>query len=236
MGLIELGELMMTSSERRLELVSQNITNVSTPGFKRSVSFDQTIDAASAANTQRSAIASHPDFSQGALRQTGRPLDLAISGDGFFMLRAEDGRTLYTRNGQFSRASDGRVVSAQGYTLQSADGADVILREDPGEIVNDGTILENGAPIARIGLYAPSDSAQMQAIGGTLFSAPASAMNEIGSPLLRQGMLEGANVDNASEMLQMMAAMRQAEAGARVVEAYDSLLGQSISTFGRGGA
>jgi flagellar basal-body rod protein FlgF len=233
MGLIEIGEVMMVTSERRLELVSQNITNASTPGFKKSVNFEQAISAQSSLSQPQARVSARPDLTQGPLRQTGRPLDIALAGDGFFQLRANDGRIFYTRNGQFSRSAEGRITGVHGYSLQTADGGDLVLSSDHSEIVNDGTVLENGAPVARIGLFAPRDAADVESIGGTLFTARDDAMHEVSSPLLRQGMLESSNVDNAGEMLQMMAAMRQAEAGARVVEAYDSLLGQSISTFGR---
>ncbi len=233
MGLIELGEVMMTRSERHLELTSQNITNTATPGYKRGVSFDASIDAAHLDNLNRTSSASRPDFEQGALRQTGRPLDLAISGAGFFLVRGADDHSFYTRNGQFTRDSEGRVISTEGYVLQVAGGGDLVLNSDVTEIQNDGTVLENGAPVARIGIYAPDDTSHLSAQSGTLFTAQDDIMHEVGSPLLRQGSLETANVDNATEMLQLMTSMRQAEAGARVVEAYDTLIGQSISTFGR---
>jgi len=233
MGLIELGEVMMTRSERHLELTSQNISNVSTPGYKRHVSFETSIDEAHAAELGGAAVTSRPDLEQGALRQTGRSLDLAISGTGFFLLRSEDGHAVYTRNGQFSRDSAGRMVSVEGYPLQVAGGGELTLSGEHAEILNDGTVLEDGAPVARIGIYSPDETAQLVAQSGTLFAAPDAAMHEVSSPLVRQGALESANVDNASEMLQLMASMRQAEAGARVVEAYDTLIGQSISTFGR---
>lgn len=233
MGLIELGQLMMTRSERHLELTSQNLTNVSTPGYKRHVSFDASIDDAHAADLTRTGVAARPDFTQGALRQTGRPLDLAISGAGFFLLRTSDGHAFYARNGQFSRDSEGRVVSTEGYALQTAGGGELVLAGDAAEILNDGTVLENGAPVARIAIFAPDDASQLSAQSGSLFTASNEAMHEVSSPLVRQGALEAANVDNAAEMLQLMSSMRQAEAGARVVEAYDTLIGQSISTFGR---
>ncbi|MFZ2031060.1 MAG: flagellar hook basal-body protein [Vitreimonas sp.] len=233
MGLLELGEVMMTRSERHLELTSQNLTNVSTPGYKQQVGFDAAIDGAQVDDRAQVQVSARPDFAQGALRQTGRPLDLGISGSGFFLLRTSDGHSFYTRNGQFSRDSQNRLVSAEGYALQAAGGGDLLLESDSAEILNDGTVLENGAPAGRVGIYAPNDAGHLAAQSGTLFTAPDDAMHEVASPLLRQGFLETANVNNATEMLQLMTSMRQAEAGARVVEAYDTLIGQSISTFGR---
>src|SRR5690348_1093763 len=95
MGLIALGEVIMTRSERHLEFTSQNLTNVSTPGYKRHVSFDASVDNTHAPERAHTSITSRPDFAQGALRQTGRPLDLAISGMGFFLLRTAGGQAFY---------------------------------------------------------------------------------------------------------------------------------------------
>src|SRR5690349_21388723 len=134
MGLIELGEVMMTRSERHLDLTSQNITNASTPGYKRHVSFDASIDDSHSADQTRANVATRPDLQQGALHQTGRPLDLAISGAGFFMVRGADGRLFYTRNGQFSRDNEGRAISTEGYALQAAGGGDIVLTSDAAEI------------------------------------------------------------------------------------------------------
>jgi len=233
MGLVELGEIMMTRSERHLEFTSQNITNVSTPGYKRYVTFDSILDTTHLSAATQDQETSASDFAQGALRQTGRSLDLAISGAGFFLLHTEAGTPFYTRNGRFTRDSEGRVVSAEGYALQAAGGGDLVIGDDNSEISNDGTVLENGVPVARVAIFAADDLTRLSAQSGSLFVAPDDAMHEMTSPLVRQGALETANVDNAGEMLQVMTAMRQAEAGARVVEAYDTLIGQSIQTFGR---
>lgn len=232
MGLIELGEIMMTSSERRLEIVSQNIANTSTPGYKTTETFEQAIDGAAFSQTGAARVTTNSNFAQGALRQTNNPLDLAISGAGMFMMRA-DNHTYYTRNGQFTRNADGRVTNAQGMTLQAANGGDLVLSDAPTQILDDGSVIENGVPVARIGVFEPDDPHALQAQGGSLYTASEDAMRQVGSPLIRQGMLESANVDTAAEMVAMMSTMRQAEAGARVVEAYDTLMNQSITTFSR---
>lgn len=228
-GLLELGEIMLAASERRLEIVSRNVSNTSAPGFKASIAFQDALTDASAASG--ALVTQSTDFAQGALRATGGALDLAVSGPGFFRLRAED-RIYYTRNGQFERAPDGRVTNARGLALQTADGGDLIVGDAGVEILQDGLVLENGVPIARIGLFEPTAAASLDSAGGTLFAASAEVMQDVATPLMHQGMIETANVDMASQMIDMMAALRQAEVGARVVQAYDSLLGQSISTFG----
>ena len=229
-GLLEFGEIILGASQSRLDVVSRNVSNTSTPGYRTNVSYQATMTGAS--NARSSAPSVYTDFSQGGLRLTGRPLDLAVSGPGFFMVRSED-RVFYTRDGQFERASDGRVTNEQGYSLQTAEGQDLVLTDAASEILSDGTLLENRLPVARIGLFEPGDSAHLDAVSGTLFAAPENEMRASTSTLVRQGMLETANVDMAGEMVEMMAALRLAEAGARVVQTYDSLIGQAISTFGR---
>lgn len=262
-GLLEIGGIMMAASERRLETVSSNIANTSTPGFKKEVTFQQTLAARdmhdvqtldlamtdaldagalsldaqglTAATQVDSASATHSftAFSQGALRLTGKPLDLAISGAGFFRVRSGD-RIYYSRGGQFERAADGGATDAQGLVLQAASGGDLVLGTGKTEILEDGTVLQQGLPVARLALYRAADEKALQRLGGGLFAAPEEAMQDSDVPLVRSGMLEGSNVQMADEMVEMMTALRQAEAGARIIQVYDALAGQSISTFGQG--
>lgn len=164
---------------------------------------------------------------------TGKALDLAVSGDGFFKLRAGD-EVFYGRAGAFERSADGVVVDAQGMALQTIGGGDLVLGQGGVEILQDGTVLQGGAPVARIALDRPLRSDLLQRAGGGLFRAPNDAMEEVASPAIRSGMLEASNVGMADEMVEMMAALRQAETGSRIVQLYDSLAGQSISTFGQG--
>jgi flagellar basal-body rod protein FlgF len=225
-GLIELGEIMVAGAQRRLETVSQNVANLTTPGYRKGVSFSEAI--ANSANP----LALSTDFASGALRVTGQPLDLAITGAGFFRVRGDDG-VYYTRSGQFTQDAEGRVVDGQGLVLQTADGQDLVLTGARIEITEDGAVLEDGVPVARVGLFECAPEMSLQRIGGAYFAAPSETMQDVAAPMLRQGMIEGSNVDLPAEMLSMMSALRQAEVGARVVQTYDSLIGQAISTIGR---
>ncbi|MET0183125.1 MAG: flagellar hook basal-body protein [Caulobacterales bacterium] len=232
MGLLEIGGVMMSASQQRLDVAAQNISNTTTPGYKKHASFQERLRDVDFLDAAQRAGRTQTDFSQGSLRLTGSPLDLAISGGGLFRVRGENSIYL-SRNGQFSLAEDGRVVNAQGFSLQTADGEDLILKDLNVEILPDGTVLEDDVPIARIGLVQASEPDALTAITGTLFSADGPALEETGDPIIRQGMLESANIEMADEMVGMMSALRQAEIGARVVQSYDTLIGQAISTFGR---
>lgn len=228
-GLIELGELMLSSAQRRLSAIAENVSSTSTPGYKRAQSFDEALDVARAPTI--TAPARRADLSPGAIRQTGRTFDLALTGEGYFALRGENG-LYYTRAGAFERALDGRIVTSAGLALQDANGGDIIVASESPEIVADGVILDNGVPVARIGLYRPAEESGLASINGALFEASGELV-EARQVAVRQGALESANVELAHEMVDMMNALRRAEAGARIVQTWDGLIGQSINTLGR---
>jgi len=232
-GLVESATGILSASERRLESVSNNVSNISTPGFKRQVSFEEAMGNRDSTSLGKS-LRHRTDFAQGQMSRTGNPLDLAISGAGFFRLRAGK-EILYSRQGQFSLAADGTAVTRQGHVLQQAGGGDLVLERAAVEILEDGTVLDGLRPIARIGIYAATDPASLRPLGGAMFAAGDEAMDEAPAATLRQGMVEASNVVLGDEMVAMMTTVRQAEGGARLVQIYDDLLGRAISTFGQVG-
>lgn len=233
-GLIESATAILCASERRLEVVSSNISNVSTPGYKRQVSFADLVARGGGDQAEALLTRVRANLAQGKLNATGNPLDLAISGDGFFQLRNGDD-LVYSRQGQFKLAADGTVVTSQGYALQQAGGGDLVL-DGPGvKILADGTVLDGERPVGRIGLFAPSAGAAVQPLDGSLFRFGGGIGEDVAEPQLRQGMIEASNVSVGDEMVTMMASLRQAETGARLVQTYDDLLGRAITAFGQGG-
>lgn len=228
-GLIESASGILSASERRLESVSNNVSNISTPGFKRQISFEEVMSGREAASSD--ALRHRADLTQGQLSKTGNPLDLAISGPGFFRLRSGD-EILYSRQGNFRIGADGAVVNTQGHILQQAGGGDLVLERAGVEILEDGTVLDGERPLGKIGVYVAADPAVLKPLGGSTFAAGENAMEDAPASALRQGMVEASNVVLGDEMVTMMATVRQAEGGARLVQIYDDLLGRAISTFG----
>jgi flagellar basal-body rod protein FlgG len=228
-GLVESAAAILSASEKRLEVAAHNVANVSTPGYKRSSSFSQILAAARGMNSVPSVVERN-DFTQGKLISSKNPLDLAVNGDGFFQVRAGD-QLLYTRQGQFRLVENGTIVSPQGYVLQQAGGGDLVLDNAAVTILDDGAVLDDGRPVARIGLSVPAAGAALTAVGESHFAA-GGAMEEVAEPSIRQGMLESSNVAMGDEMVTMMAAMRQAESGARLVQVYDELMGRALTTLG----
>jgi flagellar basal-body rod protein FlgF len=233
-GLVESAVGILSASERRLETIAQNVSNVSTPGFKRQISFVDTLSERDSASIGALLPHTSPDVSQGRLSETRNPLDVAISGPGYFRVRHGES-ILYTRQGQFQRAEDGRMVTPQGYTLQSAEGEDLVLVSTAVEIRSDGTVLEQGRPVARIALFAPAEGGSLDPVAGSYFAMAGDGVEEATGAELRQFMVEASNVSMGDEMVAMMAAMRQAENGARLIQVYDELLGRAVTAFGETG-
>jgi flagellar basal-body rod protein FlgF len=218
-GLITSAEAIMRASERRLEAASANVANVSTPGYKRQISFADLVGASGAGGADSiDTLLTHvrADMAQGKLAATGNPLDIAISGDGMFALR-NGNEIVYSRQGQFHLAADGSVTTAQGLVLQQAGGGDLTLDHAAG-------------PHPPGGAGGPGGAA-----GGSMFRMNAGTADEVASPQLRQGMVEASNVSIGDEMISMMAALRQAESGAKLAQTWDDLLGRAITNFGGSG-
>jgi len=209
---------------------------MATAGFKRQINFSEAIsqlDSQSAeTNTGDTSLKVRSDFTDGNLQKTGNGLDLALVGKGFFQVRTGNGLA-YIRQGHFRLANDGTVVTPQGYILQQAGGGDLTLEHANVQILQDGTILDGARQAGRIGLFEPADAQKLSAVDGSLFADPEQVMGDSKAVSVRQGMVEGSNVDLGSEMITMMAAVRDGETGARMVQVYDDLLGKAISSFGQ---
>lgn len=222
-------------AEQRLDVVARNVANLSTPGYKRRIGFADALaaGAASATSVDSATIAVRYDHAQGQLSQTGNPLDLALSGEGLFRVRAGEA-TLYTRQGQFRRDADGLLVTPQGYVLQQVGGGDVVVDATMPVVRPDGTVVDGDRPVARIAIERATDTTALTAVGESFFSAAPDVMTDAEGTMVRQGMTEGSNVSLGDEMTQSMMAVRQAESGARLIQLYDELMGRAVSAFGGG--
>jgi flagellar basal-body rod protein FlgG len=231
-GVVEIAGAILSRAFERSEVAAQNLTNMTTPGYKARQWFPASMADAAASSAKGSAQTNESiDFSPGKFQNTGSAFDLAISGAGFFAVRS-DQDTFYTRDGQFSRGADGKIVTADGLALQSATGGDIAVSGNNPKILSDGTVLDNGQPVARVGVVDFSDLKSLRSAGAGRFSAP-SEDAETASATIHQGMLEASNVSTADQMIAIMAALRSAESGQKIVQLYDDMMGQAISAFGQ---
>ncbi len=210
----------LAQSERRVEIVGQNIANATTPGYKRRIPFVQMLTQTD--GSVASQVSAVIDNRPGKLVVTNNPFDLALTGPGLFALRDPDGMR-FSRQGRFSRNAEGQLIDALGGVLQLANGGDVVASSADFEVRMDGTIVQRGEARGRIAVYR---EAAGQAAGP---AEPADA------PGVRQGAFEASNVTTGDEMVTMMEAMRRAESAQRVMITYDELMARAITTFGGGG-
>lgn len=225
---VDIAASVLSQSERRVEIAGQNIANMATSGYKRRVAFAGLLggSAAAAADTV-------PDLSPAKLTMTGRPLDLAIAGAGFFAVNA-NGRTLYTRQGEFQRDADGRLVTGQGFPVQAVGGGDIVLKSGDVKVLEDGAVLDAGEAVAKLALVDIRDP-QSAAYGEAgLFSVLQDGAEPLDTVAVRQGALETSNVSLGDEMVSMMEALRRAETGQKLVGVYDDLMGRVLTAFGQG--
>ncbi len=233
MQIAEVAAQILSRAERRAEVAAQNITNASTPGYRRRIGFDEVLGPGAPTATAAADRRDVTDFAAGQLGQTGNPTDLGIAGDGFFAVRGEE-ELLYTRQGQFRRDAGGRLVNAAGLALQTMEGGDLIVGDADFQVSPDGVVTRNGEAIGRIALYDFSErSALSQSRDAGVFAAGAAEPLPVQAPAIRQGMLEGSNVNMGDEMVAMMEAVRRAETGQRLVNTWDDLMGRALNLFGQ---
>jgi flagellar basal-body rod protein FlgG len=231
MGLVEIGGIILSRAAQRVEISAENLANATTPGYKARSSFSTLIaDDAAPSVVNAGSNPGGIDFTNGALQNTGNPLDLAISGSGFFAVRDAD-QTFYTRSGQFSRDAQGHMTTPAGLILQSVSG-DMVLGAGDAKVLPDGTVTCDGEPAGRIAVMNFAEQKDLRRAGAGLFTAPAGAAKPA-SAEIRQGMLEASNVSTAVEMISIMSGLRSAGSGQRVVQLYDDLMGRAVTAFGQ---
>lgn len=226
-SLIDIGAVILSRAERRLEIAGGNVANALTPGYKgRSVFSDLLVSTET--QPKDSAWVSI-DLSQGKLQETGSPFDVAIAGSGMFVLKSGSG-DVFTRNGRFRLDENRRLVSGDGLPVQSYQG-DIFI-EGQASILEDGTILEDGVPIAQLRIV-DAEPGAWQTVGDNLFLAPNASIRELETPVVKQGMIEASNISYGREMVTTMQTLKLAETGQRVVQVYDDLMSRVITTFGQ---
>ena len=243
----------LSAQDTNLTVISNNLANVSTTGFKRDraefqdllyqikrqpgaqSTQDSELPSGLQVGTGVSIVGTQKNFTAGNLQQTGQPLDMAINGRGFFQILQPDGTTSYTRDGTFHLSSEGQVVTATGYTLEPA----IVVPNDAQTFTvgQDGTvsITVAGNPAAQvIGNLQTVDfinPAGLQAAGNNLFlETAASGAPQIGTPGLNgfgttlQNTLETSNVSTVEEMVNMITTQRAYEMNSKVISTADQML------------
>lgn len=220
---------------REMQLVANNIANLSTTGFRREgmvfaehvKALDEEPSLSMAHGTGRIV-----DLSQAGLTMTGASFDFAIQGDGFFLIETPEGNRL-TRSGSFTPNAAGELVNMDGQRLLDAGGAPVFIPPDAGPVglAEDGTLSAGGVPIAQIGLWQPTDPLALKHQAGTLFDG--GEVEPVEGSRIYQGFLEASNVNPVSEIARMIEVQRAYELGQKFLDAEDGRMRGVIETLGR---
>jgi len=201
-----------------LELLANNVANAATGGYKADREF-YGLYAAPEGESNLMPVIERPwiDLSQGLIHTTGNSLDLALSGRGFFAVNGPNG-PLYTRNGSFSLAADGRVVTPEGYSVRGAGGAPLTLASGRSiDIDADGTIVQDGNIAGRLEIvdFASLDGVVKQ--GNNYFRVADPSTASASTASVEQGRLEASNTGSAESAVRLVSVMRQFEMLQRAV-------------------
>lgn len=219
---------------REMQVIANNIANAATTGFRQEgLIFSEHVSKVGDGSSLSMATGNvrQTSMQQGALTRTGGTFDLAIEGEGFFLIETPAGERL-TRAGSFSPNAVGDLVTNDGFRVLDAGGAPIFVPPDTLDlsVSADGTASTAGRPIAQVGIYQPVDQFQMVREDGVLFRSDAGVEPSEGGRIL-QGFLEGANVDPVSQIARMIEVQRAYEMGQSFLQAEDERIRNALRSF-----
>ena len=244
----------MMTMMRKMDITADNIANANTTGFKKdrvaTHSFteellkrlddpgDQPYHDVPMGHISQGLFVDdiYTDFSSGGMRQTSAPLDLAISGDGFFCVSHADktGQSgeLYTRDGSFTLGSGGLLLTKSGDPVLGTNG---MITVPPGNItvMEDGRIFADDAYVDKLKLTGFSDTHELRKQENNLYSATNRALQVDFKGSVQAGFLESSNVNAITEMTEMINISRAYESNQRMIAIHDTILNRVANDIGR---
>lgn len=242
----------MIAQQVSMDAIANNLANVNTPGFKKTrVDFKDliyqklgdnglgtlqypTAGAGAVVGTGVAATTVGPVFEQGNLENTGRPLDFAIQGDGFFAVRLPDGRTAYTRDGSFHVDGQGYLVTKEGYYVLYDGSNRLSVGQEAGaqiSVSTDGQVKVGSSSTYQFKLFRFANPEGLLQVGGNCYvESAASGQASSGTPgspgygSILQGFLERSNVSVIEEMVRMITVQRAYELNSKAVQISDQML------------
>jgi len=234
----------LRAQQQNIDTLAANISNVSTSGYKKSrqdfseAIYTAMLDPSRPPDAQTSSLqlghgaiagATRKIFIQGTLEQTGRDLDLALGKSGFFAVQAQDGQTLYTRDGVFeSSYENGRnyLITTNGSYVLAADDQRISSEQPLDKIAVDaaGNIRSGNEAIATIGVWTFTNPDGLLAVGSKYFAVSEASGTAAAAPAdIRQGFVESSNVNLADEMTELISAQRAFSLLSRAISTADEM-------------
>ena len=243
----------MLGEMTRTDVISNNLANVNTTGFKKdravfratpeigihrfgdpvTAGLDKTIDPMPFIGILGTGVLVdeiNTDFSQGGLQVTSNPLDLAIRGEGFFEIQTPDGLR-YTRDGSFSVDREGFIITKDGHQVLGQNGPIRLLSEGDVKIDPQGVVIMGGEVLDTIRVVSFNDLDGLTKQGDNLYVSGEAAFEADGEVV--QGALEGSNLNTVTEMVDLITAFRAYEASQRVIKTHDETLEKAVNDIAR---
>ncbi|MDR3310586.1 MAG: flagellar hook-basal body protein [Oscillospiraceae bacterium] len=238
----------MMVQRRNMEIVTHNITNADTIGYKKEImgihSFDSELvrrlndygvpvrsTGTGPLNFGAQVDFNFVDFSTGGFEETGRATDLAIAGDAFFAVETPQG-TRYTKCGAFYLNGDGYLTDGDGNFLLGENGR-VFVGGGDFAVGEDGSVTVNGAVVNKIRAVSFADNIALRQQGDNLYFAGAQPLAEPKEFAILQGFVENSNVDVGREMVDMITVYRTYETNQRMLTMIDETVGKAVTEIGR---
>ena len=254
----------MVTEGTRTEVIANNLANINTNGYKRDRAIDRefepmlirrindgknenditAIKQFSAMGDTRPIVGTlglgsytleiATDHTQGAFQTTGNPLDLAIAGDGYFMVQTPQG-VRYTRDGNFRRSANGNLVTANGQAVLNRQGRPINIPEGAVDIsvTAEGEIFADHQQVDDLGFVQFNDRRAVLKQGNSLYYPQEGVRPQPATGTIEQGVLERANSNVVNEMVELINNYRIYEAGSKSVTTQDSMLDKSVNDVGR---
>jgi flagellar basal-body rod protein FlgG len=227
----------MAAQQQKLDAVANDLANANTNGYKRlrvgfsDLLYEQggrptTSDAAQLGTGSR-AVQVGRTFQQGNLRETGKPTDVALQGEGFIKVKLADGRQGLTRDGDLHVDGNRRLVTNSGGIVQPQITIPEGVSESQISIQQDGTVLAAGQSVGKIALATVRSPRNLLAVGDNAFVTTARSGNAVAAPaatVLKQGALEGSNTDMAQAMTDMIEAQRTYQLTSKAIQTADQMM------------
>ena len=231
------GAASMQALEQWQAAVSQNLAAANVPGYKKvDVDFNAVLDANNANNTTNAMPQAtlRRDFSEGEMRATGLPENVAIQGQGYFQVQGPDGKPAYTRDGEFHRSATNTLVTKTGLSVLGQSGAPLQFdaTKSAPVIGQDGRITQDGTEVGRLGVFTLDETKAQQLNGGLVQPGSGTAASPVEKPSVQSGFVEGSNVSPLRSMVELITVQRAYEANQKAIGAHDQRLSSAIQILG----
>jgi flagellar basal-body rod protein FlgG len=228
----------MINQQNMLEVITNNLANVNTVGYKKDdLNFSGTFNLLpdqtgtyTILNLDGVSSKFLTDFSAGDIKTTDNMLDLALNGDGFFVIQHKDG-IRYTRSGNFTLDNNGTLVTADGYPVMGTNGTIQIQGGTP-EIDNSGQVIINGNVVAKLKIVDFQKPYQMTKAGYNTF-VNSNQAEQNSTAQVKQGFLEMSNANPIQEMVKMIETMRVYESYQKTIQLFNETLEKANSELGK---